>query len=87
LVVVPNDLLRAHLSREAIDEHDVDEANEAHVAIARAIVAGDAERASRAMMRHLEAFEERMGREGRLSRPIVSPAQWLRDSSGFGFNA
>jgi GntR family transcriptional repressor for pyruvate dehydrogenase complex len=85
LVLVPNDLLREHLKGEAIEEHDVEEANEAHVAIAKAIAAGDAERASRAMMRHLEAFEDRMGRAGRLDQPIIPQEQWLRNSSlGFG---
>jgi hypothetical protein len=34
---------------------------------------------------HLEAFEQRMDREGRLDRPIVPQEQWLREaSSAFG---
>ncbi|MFC7362456.1 FadR/GntR family transcriptional regulator [Nocardioides astragali] len=87
LVVVPNDLLREHLKGESIDAHDVDEANEAHLAIARAIVAGDAARATKTMTRHLEAFEARMSREARLDRPIVSQEQWLREAAGsFGFD-
>ena len=85
LVIVPHDLLREHLRVESIEDTDVEEANEAHLAIAKAIAAGDAERAARAMTRHLEAFERRMGRAGRLDRPIVPQEQWLRDASpGFG---
>lgn len=85
LVIVPHDLLREHLKGEALDASDVDEANEAHMAIANAIAAGDSERASRAMARHLEAFEQRMNRAGRLDQPIVPQEQWLRDqSSGLG---
>ena len=80
LVVVPQDLLREHLKGEYIEQHDVEEANDAHLAIASAIASGNAERASRAMARHLEAFEARLEREGRLDRPIVAQAQWLRDS-------
>jgi GntR family transcriptional repressor for pyruvate dehydrogenase complex len=81
LVIVPHDLLREHLKSEEIDEADVAEANHAHVAIAKAIAAGDADRSAHAMMRHLEAFERRMGRAGRLDRPIVPQEQWLRDTS------
>jgi GntR family transcriptional repressor for pyruvate dehydrogenase complex len=85
LVVVPNDLLREHLKGEAIDDHDVKEANQAHLAIARAIAAGDSARATKAMVRHLDAFDARMSREGRLERPIVSREQWLREAAnGFG---
>ncbi|PQP16543.1 DNA-binding transcriptional regulator, FadR family [Rhodococcus jostii] len=85
LVMVPHDLLREHLRSESIDDSVVDEANNAHMAIAKAIVAGDSARATRAMMKHLEAFEERMGRAGRLERPIVPQEQWLRDvPEGFG---
>lgn len=81
LVIVPHDLLREHLRGEAIEDVDVDEANRAHIAIAKAIAAGDANRAARAMTKHLEAFELRMGRAGRLDRPIVPQEQWLRDRS------
>jgi GntR family transcriptional repressor for pyruvate dehydrogenase complex len=85
LVIVPHDLLREHLKVETIEDTDVQEANGAHLAIAKAIVAGDADRAAHAMTRHLEAFERRMGRAGRLDRPIVPQEQWLRDiSPGFG---
>lgn len=79
LVIVPHDLLREHLKGEAIEDTDVDEANHAHRAIAKAIASGDADRAARAMTKHLEAFERRMSREGRLDRPIVPQEQWLRD--------
>ena len=82
LVVVPNDLLREHLKGEAIDEHDVDEANDAHLAIARAIAAGDSDRATKTMARHLEAFEARMSRGTRLDHPIVSQEQWRREAAG-----
>jgi GntR family transcriptional regulator, transcriptional repressor for pyruvate dehydrogenase complex len=81
LVIVPHDLLREHLKSEALDDSDVHEANDAHMAIAKAIAAGDAERASRAMARHLEAFEQRMSRAGRLDQPIVPQEHWLRDVS------
>jgi DNA-binding FadR family transcriptional regulator len=86
LVIVPHDLLREHLMGENIDESDLKEANDAHVAIAKAISDGDAERAARLMNRHLEAFEERMGRDGGLDRPIVPQEQWLREGSS-GFSA
>jgi GntR family transcriptional repressor for pyruvate dehydrogenase complex len=86
LVMVPHDLLREHLKGEEIDDADVDEANQAHVAIAKAIASGDGDRAARAMARHLEAFEQRMSRAGRLDRPIVPQEQWLRDTTpGFSF--
>jgi DNA-binding FadR family transcriptional regulator len=81
LVIVPHDLLREHLKGQSIDETDIDEASHAHMAIATAIAAGDAGRASRAMSRHLEAFERRMGRAGRLDRPIVPQEQWLHDAA------
>ena len=81
LVMVPHDLLREHLNREEINDTDVNEANQAHVAIAKAIASGDSDRAARAMMRHLEAFERRMGRAGRLDRPIIPQEQWLRDTT------
>jgi GntR family transcriptional repressor for pyruvate dehydrogenase complex len=81
LVKAPHDLLREHLKSERIDQTDVEEANSAHRAIARAIASGDGAKASRAMLRHLVAFEERMNRDGRLDRPIVPREHWLRDSS------
>jgi DNA-binding FadR family transcriptional regulator len=86
LVMVPHDLLREHLKGEEIEDRDVEEANHAHVAIATAIASGDGDRAARAMTRHLEAFEQRLGRAGRLDRPIVPQEQWLRDTTpGFSF--
>jgi GntR family transcriptional repressor for pyruvate dehydrogenase complex len=85
LVRVPHDLLREHLKGEALEDAVVTEANNAHRAIAKAILAGDAERAERAMMKHLEAFENRFNRAGRLDRPIVPQEQWLRNvPDGFG---
>jgi GntR family transcriptional repressor for pyruvate dehydrogenase complex len=81
LVMVPHDLLREHLKGEEIGDADVNEANQAHVAIAKAIASGDGDRAARAMARHLEAFEQRMSRAGRLDRPIVPQEQWLRDTT------
>ena len=68
LVRVPHDLLREHLKGEALDDAVVTEANNAHRAIAKAILAGDSERAERAMMKHLEAFEIRF-RQGRPTGP------------------
>jgi GntR family transcriptional repressor for pyruvate dehydrogenase complex len=79
LLMVPNDLLRAHLEKEVIGAQAVAEANKAHQAIARAIVNGDGPRAGRAMMRHLDSFEQHMDRTGGLDRPIVPREQWLRD--------
>jgi DNA-binding FadR family transcriptional regulator len=85
LIRVPHDLLREHLKGESLDDAVVDEANHAHMAIAKAIVAGESEHAARAMMKHLEAFEENFDRAGRLDRPIVPQEQWLRDvPEGFG---
>jgi GntR family transcriptional regulator, transcriptional repressor for pyruvate dehydrogenase complex len=81
LVIVPHDLLREQLKGESIEDSTLREANDAHLAIAKAIVAGDTERAARAMLKHLEAFERRMDREGRLDRPIVPQEQWLRDTT------
>ena len=81
LVKAPHDLLREHLKSERIPQADVDEANSAHRAIARAVAVGDGSRASRAMLRHVTAFEERLGRDGRLERPIVPREHWLRQWS------
>jgi GntR family transcriptional repressor for pyruvate dehydrogenase complex len=78
LLMVPNDLLRAHLEKESVDAASVAEANKAHQAIARAIATGDGAKASRAMMRHLDSFEQHMDRTGGLERPIVPREQWLR---------
>lgn len=82
LLVVPYDLLRLHLELEEISDADVQEANEAHLAIAKFIAAGDPTRAGRAMLKHLESFEQRMQRQGRLDQPIVPRERWLRGSSG-----
>jgi GntR family transcriptional repressor for pyruvate dehydrogenase complex len=79
LLMVPNDLLQAHLRTEVIGAEAVGEANKAHRAIARAIASGDGAKASRAMMRHLDSFEQHMDRTGGLDRPIVPREQWLRD--------
>lgn len=81
LVKAPHDLLREHLKSERIDRADIDEANSAHRAIARAVASGDGAKASRAMLRHLTAFEERMDRDGRLDRPIVPREHWIREWS------
>jgi GntR family transcriptional repressor for pyruvate dehydrogenase complex len=82
LLTVPHDLLRMHLEGEAISADDVREANEAHHLIAKAIVSGDGPRASRAMLRHLESFENRMERQGRLDQPIIPRERWLRGTAG-----
>lgn len=82
LLAIPHDLLRMHLEGEAITDEDVREANDAHRAIARAIASGDGERARRAMQRHLESFEKRMERQGRLDQPIVPRERWLRGTAG-----
>lgn len=82
LLAVPHDLLRMHLEGEAITDEDIREANDAHRAIARAIASGNGDRARRAMLRHLESFENRMERQGRLDQPIVPRERWLRGTAG-----
>ncbi|WP_433046361.1 FadR/GntR family transcriptional regulator [Dactylosporangium sp. CS-033363] len=79
LLVVPYDLLRLHLDVEDISSDDVSEANGAHAAIAKFIAAGDEPRAGRAMLKHLESFEDMMQRHNRLDQPIVPRERWLRD--------
>jgi GntR family transcriptional repressor for pyruvate dehydrogenase complex len=83
LLMVPNNLLRAHLEREVISAEDVTEANRAHQSIARAIASGDGARAGRAMLKHLDSFEQRLDRKGELDRPIVPRERWLRGDPTF----
>lgn len=86
LLVVPHELLALHLDVEEISDSDVREANDAHMAIAKFIAAGDGVRAGRAMLKHLESFEGRMQRQGRLDQPIVPRERWLRDPTGTALN-
>ncbi|MEV7225535.1 MULTISPECIES: FCD domain-containing protein [Polymorphospora] len=79
LLLVPYDLLRLHLDVEDITADDVGEANAAHKAIATFIADGDQQRAGRAMLKHVESFEEMMQRHNRLDQPIVPRERWLRE--------
>jgi GntR family transcriptional regulator, transcriptional repressor for pyruvate dehydrogenase complex len=79
LLMVPNELLRAHLAHEKIDSDDVEEANQAHRSIALAIAKGDGVKAGRAMIKHLDSFERRLDKMGTLDRPIVPRESWLRE--------
>jgi GntR family transcriptional repressor for pyruvate dehydrogenase complex len=79
LLMVPNELLRVHLAHEEVASDDVREANQAHRSIALAITNGDGAKASRAMIKHLDSFERRLDRMGKLDLPIVPRERWLRD--------
>ena len=87
LLVVPHDLLRLHLEVDEIPDDAVEEANNAHLAIAKHISSGDQHRAGRAMLKHLESFEEMMQRQGRLDQPIVPRTHWLRRTSVHSFSS
>jgi GntR family transcriptional repressor for pyruvate dehydrogenase complex len=66
-----------HAPGDRLTHEDMDETKGAHRRVARAIAAGDAERASRTMRRHLEKFEAVLAIQGRLDEPVVPREQWL----------
>ncbi|MEM6107582.1 FCD domain-containing protein [Mycobacterium sp. 050272] len=66
-----------HVPGEALSESDMEDTRRAHQNIARAVAAGDADRASSAMLRHLNQFERMLETQGRLDEPLLPRERWL----------
>lgn len=66
-----------HVPGEQLSAKDMEETRRAHRSIARAVAAGDAERASEAMTRHLQQFERVLAANGRLDQPVLPKESWL----------
>jgi GntR family transcriptional regulator, transcriptional repressor for pyruvate dehydrogenase complex len=71
LVTVINDILELHAPDEHLTHADLAAAARHHAAIAQAIIACDAAAAHREMLRHIDKFEQALGRQGRLNQLIV----------------
>lgn len=70
-------VLEWHAPGERLSREDVAATQRAHRRIAEAIMDGDGDVARRAMLRHLEGFEQVLEERGRLDEPIVSAARWI----------
>ena len=66
-----------HVPGEQLSGQDMTDTRRAHRSIARAVAAGDADRASKAMLRHLQQFERVLGANGRLDQPVLPKDRWL----------
>lgn len=66
-----------HVPGERLNAGDMEQTRRAHRSIARAVAVGDADRASRAMLRHLEQFERVLEANGRLDQPVLPKENWL----------
>ena len=66
-----------HVPGEDLSEQDMADTRRAHRSIARAVAAGDADRASKAMLRHLQQFERVLAGKGRLDQPVLPKERWL----------
>ncbi len=66
-----------HVPGEQLSTRDLEETRRAHRSIAQAVAAGDADRASKAMTRHLQQFERVLAAKGRLDQPVLPPERWL----------
>lgn len=66
-----------HVPGEGLTETDREDTRRAHRSIARAVAAGEAERASKAMLRHLQQFERVLAEKGRLDQPVLPKERWL----------
>ena len=66
-----------HVPGEHLSEQDMADTLRAHRSIARAVAAGDADRASKAMLRHLQQFERVLAEKGRLDQPVLPKERWL----------
>ncbi|CQD24365.1 transcriptional regulator [Mycobacterium lentiflavum] len=67
-----------HVLGESLNEADMQDTRRAHQSIARAVAAGDGDRASSAMLRHLNQFERRLEVDGRLDEPLLPRERWLQ---------
>ncbi len=67
-----------HVPGESLSELDMEDTRRAHQSIARAVAAGDADRASSAMLRHLNQFERMLEANGRLDQPLLPRERWLQ---------
>lgn len=72
-----NRIVDWHARLEQVATDDFESAGVAHERIARAIVDGRADAASRAMLRHIEAWESVMRDAGHLDQPILPRARWV----------
>lgn len=66
-----DEVARLHVEGEELTENERRETVRAHCRIAAAIYAGDQIAASTAMLRHLERYEERMAKLGRLDEAAI----------------
>lgn len=66
-----------HVPGEGLTEQDMADTQRAHRSIARAVAAGDPDRAWKAMLRHLQQFEKVLTEKGRLDEPVLPKERWL----------
>lgn len=69
--------LNWHVPGEELSDTQLEDTRRAHRAIARAVAAGNAERAAQTMRKHLERFEEILEAKGRLDQPVLPRERWL----------
>lgn len=84
LLVAMHEVLDVHIGREALTDDDIHAVERVHLRIAEAIADGDEQRASRAMRKHLEAFQDLLEGTGRLDLPIVPRSRWTENSQNGG---
>jgi GntR family transcriptional repressor for pyruvate dehydrogenase complex len=71
-----------HAPGDRLSHEEMKDTHTAHQKVAKAIAAGDAARAERAMRRHLEEFEATLLAQGKLDEPVVPREYWLGLLSG-----
>jgi len=70
------EIVRWHTDEESLTEIDLEEVAKVHRTIVKAITDRRGPAASKAMLRHLERFEQRMDEQGRLDSPIIPRSRW-----------
>lgn len=74
--VVVGEVVGRYTDDEPLPDPDLEVLDRAHRRIARSVADGKGEAAARAMLRHLERFEQRVGEAGRLDEPVIPRARW-----------
>lgn len=72
-----HDVLEWHAYSEQLSVEDLKGTQRAHVAIAKAVVKGDARAAEKAMQRHLRSFEDVLRSRDRIDEPVIPRHRWV----------